>query len=73
MGGFAQLAFTRLRLETLEGTRLPQAVLDVGGEVRDPEHLLAFDRRFASFNRVDLMSNWLSLEPLPETYVIVSF
>jgi len=73
VGGFASIAFTRIRLETLEGTRLPKRVVQAEGEVRDPGHLLEFDNKVAVFNRSDVMSNWLSLTPLPKNFVILEF
>jgi len=73
VGGFASIAFTRIRLETLDGTRLPMRVVEAEGEVRDPEHLLEFDNKIAVFNQSDVMSNWLSLTPLPKNFVILEF
>jgi hypothetical protein len=73
VGGFACLAFTRVRLESLEGTQLPIRVVRCEGEVRDPEHLLEFDNKTAVFNRSDIMSNWLSLTPLPKNFVVLEF
>jgi hypothetical protein len=73
VGGFASLAFTRVRLESLAGTRLPVRVAEYGGDVRDPEHLLRFDNTMTVFNRSDVLSNWLSLTPLPRNFVVLGF
>jgi hypothetical protein len=73
VGGFASLAFTRVRMETLEDTRLPARIAETSGIVRDPDHLLTFDRRIAVFNEADVIANWLRFDPLPPNYVVLEF
>ena len=67
------LGFRHIRLETLDGTRLPKAVVEVAGNVTHPEHLLEFNEKVALFNEPDVMQNWLSLTPLPKNYVVLEF
>ena len=73
VGGFASLGYRHVRLESLEGTRLPSRVVATEGQVANAEHLLAFDQKIAVFNEPDVIRNWLSLEPLPVNGVLVEF
>lgn len=73
IGGFAALAITRLRLETLDGTLLPTRVVSVEGTCRDPELLLEFDRKFAVFNPADVLSNWRRIGTRPGNVVVLEF
>jgi len=73
VGGFAAVGVTRLRLESLAGTRTARRLVESAGEVIHPEHLLDFDRKVAVFNQPDIFSNWQSLQPLPPNYVVLEF
>ncbi|MGD0089788.1 MAG: family 20 glycosylhydrolase [Planctomycetota bacterium] len=73
VGGFASLGLTRIRVETLAGTQLASRVVESGGHVRDAQHLLAFDRRLAVFNPAEVLTEWRSLEPPQENFVILAF
>ena len=57
IGGFASLALTRVRIEDVAGTSLPTSVVEHGGSVTDPEHLLVFDKKVAIFNESDMMAS----------------
>jgi hypothetical protein len=61
----------RVRLETLDGTRLARRVVESGGCCRDPQHLLEFDRKIAVFNPPDVLPEWLSFEKPVENYVVL--
>jgi len=71
--GFASIALTRVRIETLETTLLARKLAGCGGYVRDPEHLLTFDRKAAVFNPPDVMSQWLSFDPAPVNWALLEF
>ncbi len=71
--GFAPIALTRIRIETLEGTILARKVVGSGGYVRDPDHLLVFDRKAAIFNPPDIRTQWLSFDPPPQNWVLLQF
>lgn len=73
IGGFASLAVMRLRVETLAGTKMAQRVVAHHGRVRDPEHLLAFDRRITTFNVSEVMPNWLSFDTPIENSVTLEY
>jgi hypothetical protein len=73
VGGFASLGIMRVRVETLDGTRLARRVVESGGCCRDPQHLLEFDRKIAVFNPPDVLPNWLSFERPAENFVVLEF
>jgi hypothetical protein len=73
VGGFASLGIMHVRLETLAGTALPDRLVAVTGMCRDPEHLLAFDRKIAVFNEADVMKKWRSFDPPAEHGVVLEF
>lgn len=58
VGGYGRLCVTVVRLENAAGTRLPRALARVEGNVLHPEHLLAWDDRYALFNEADVEAKW---------------
>ncbi len=73
VGGFAAVALTRVRIESLDGTRLPVRLVDHGGYCVNPEHLLEFDRKMTMFNPPDVMTEWRSFDPPTVNHVTLDF
>lgn len=56
--GYARVGVSGIRYETPSETFLPGRVLETGGRVIEPEHLLSHDSKAALFNDADVESQW---------------
>ncbi len=71
--GVACLGLRTVRLMDLLQERLPTAVVDTGGKVWFPEHLLADDARFCLLNEPEVALSFHHPETLEESWVTLEF
>ncbi|MBN1445237.1 MAG: family 20 glycosylhydrolase [Candidatus Omnitrophica bacterium] len=74
IGGYARIGVTGIRCETPEAEVFPKNIIEFGGAVIDPLHLLAWDRKAALFNEPDVESKWKQdAKEHQENYVLLKF
>ncbi len=71
--GVAHLGIRTARLIDLAQERLPRAIVETGGQVAFPEHLLADDTRFCLLNEAEVAKSFHHPQTLERAWVTLEF
>lgn len=73
VGGYARIGLANVRCGDLAGMHAPRGLVEAGGSVVDPQHVLRWDEKCTLMNEPDVESKWRVRGETPLNYVVVAF